>query len=304
MSRTLVGMVTFGNVEFSKLTIKSIKETTKNDIEFFVVVGQPNDYATKEWVDTFDIPNIIHERNHGFPASLNDIYDYAWGVRNFDNLIIAGNDIVAYPHAIDSLINKADNSDWEWISSSQFDVRALVNMYPEAQDMFSKDGKFRFTQFGKSEPWNLHADWKRTDEALEPNVIKDVHNLCLYKPSVVDKIGYVDVNFYPAYYSDNDYARRGVNAKLKTCALGNSQYFHFWSRTIHQGSGGSTHKYFDNNRRFYISKWGGDFAKERWTVPFGGLPYPLTKNVTLEASLKITERGNEEKITRFWRGGR
>ena len=297
-------MVTFGNVEFSKLTMKSIKETTENDIEFFIVVGQPHDYATKEWVDTFDIPNVVHEQNHGFPASLNDIYDYAWKVRNFDNLIIAGNDIVAYPYAIDSLINKADNSDWEWISSSQFDVRALVNMYPKAKDMFSKEGKFRFTRFGDLEPWNLHADWKRTDEALEPDVIKDVHNLCLYKQSVMDKIGYIDVNFYPAYYSDNDYARRGVNAGLKTCALGNSQYFHFWSRTIHQGSGGSTGRYFDNNRRFYISKWNGDFAKEQWTVPFNGQTYPLTKNVILQGSLKIDDRSQEELITRFWRGGR
>ena len=304
MSKTLVGMVTFGNVEFSKLTVQSIRDTTENDIEFFVVIGKPSDYDTKEWVRQEKISHIEHKTNRGFPASLNDIYDFAWKKYNFDNLIICGNDIVAYPYAIDSLINKADSSDWEWISSSQFDVRTLVQMYSKAKDMFSKEGKFRFTQFGESEPWNLHDDWRRMDEALEPNVIKDVHNLCLYKPSVMEKIGYIDVNFYPAYYSDNDYARRGVNAELKTCALGNSQYFHFWSRTIHQGSGGSTHKYFDNNRRFYISKWGGDFAKEKWLVPFNGQPYPLTKNVTLEASLKITERGNEEQITQFWRGGK
>ena len=304
MSKTLVGMVTFGNVDFSKLTVQSIKDTTENDIEFFVIVGKPDDIETIEWLERDGISHIVHKTNRGFPAGLNDIYDYAWAECVFDNLIIAGNDIVAYPYAIDSLINKADNSDWEWISSSQFDVRALVNMYPKAKDMFSLEGKFRFDRFGEIEPWNLHDDWKRTDEALEPDVIKDVHNLCLYKPSVMDKIGYIDVNFYPAYYSDNDYARRGVNAGLKTCALGNSQYFHFWSRTIHQGSGGSTHRYFKNNRRFYISKWGGDFAHELWTVPFDGIPHPLTKSVTLEASLKITKRDTEEAITRFWRGGK
>jgi GT2 family glycosyltransferase len=304
MSKTVVGMVTFGNVEFSKLTIKSIKETTESDLDFFVVVGKPNDPETIAWLNEDHIAYTEHETNIGFPAGLNDIYDYAWVDHAYDNLIICGNDIVAYPYAIDSLIHKADNSDWEWISSSQFDVRALCDMYPQAKDMFSKEGKFRFSKFGEAEPWNLHDHWKDQSDRVEPDVIKDVHNLCLYKPSVMDKIGYIDVNFYPAYYSDNDYARRGVNAGLKTCALANSQYFHFWSRTIHQGSGGSTGRYFDNNRRFYISKWGGDFAHEAWTTPFNGVPYPLTKNVLLPASLKIDDRSQEEIITRFWRGGR
>lgn len=304
MSKTLVGMVTFGNVDFSKLTIESIRKTTESDIDFFVVVGKPNDFETIDWLNKDSIAYTEHETNRGFPAGLNDIYDFAWKSHNYDNLIICGNDIVAYPFAIDSLIRKADTSDWQWISSSQFDVRALVNMYPQTKDQFSPDAKLRFTKFGEVAPWEIHKDWQNTDERLEPNVIKDVHNLCLYKPSVMEAIGYIDVNFYPAYYSDNDYARRGVNAGLKTCALGNSQYFHFWSRTIHQGSGGSTGRYFDNNRRFYISKWGGDFAKEKWLVPFNGGTYPLTKNVTLEGSLKIDRRDQEEAITRFWRGGK
>ena len=117
----------------------------------------------------------------------------------------------------------------------------------------------------------------------------------------MDKIGYVDVNFYPAYYSDNDYARRGVNANLKTCALANSQYFHFWSRTIHQGSGGSTARYFENNRKYYIMKWLGDFSRERWTIPFNGKPHHLNKNIILPADLKISSRENERGIIKFWR---
>jgi len=147
MSKTLVGMVTFGNVDFSKLTVKSIKETTENDIDFFVVVGKPNDSDTIAWLNADGLAYTEHETNRGFPAGLNDIYDFAWKSHNYDNLIICGNDIVAYPFAIDSLINKADTSDWEWISSSQFDVRALVNMYPDTKRYFSQDSKLKFTNF-------------------------------------------------------------------------------------------------------------------------------------------------------------
>jgi GT2 family glycosyltransferase len=185
-------------------------------------------------------------------------------------LLIAGNDIAVYPNTIDTLIKFANESDWDWISSSQFDSKTLVNAYPETAKYFNGT-TLVYNAFGER-PWEIHHDWDR-EHSVSPNVIKDVHNLCLYKKSVMDSIGYIDVGFYPAYYSDNDYARRGVNAELKTCALNNSVYFHFWSRTIHQGNGGSTGRFFDNNRRFYKMKWGGDFASEAWRVPFNGKNY-------------------------------
>ena len=301
MSKTLVGIVTFGNFNFTKLTVESIEKTTKNPITFFIIVGKPNDFETVEWIKSKNMDFDFHSENWGFPASLNDIYDFAWKYNDFDNLIIAGNDIVVYPNAVDSLINKADNSDWEWISSSQFDVKSLINLYPETAQYFSQDGSFKFYKFNEVAPWEIHKDYDKP-ENVEPNVIKDVHNLCLYKKSVMEKIGYIDVNFYPAYYSDNDYARRGVNAGLKTCALSNSQYFHFWSRTIHQGSGGSTAKFFEQNRRYYKIKWGDDFAREKWLVPFDSKPYHLTSDTVLPASLKIDDRSDESKIIKFWRG--
>jgi GT2 family glycosyltransferase len=119
---------------------------------------------------------------------------------------------------------------------------------------------------------------------------------------VYDTIGYVDVNFYPAYYSDNDYARRGVNAGLApvACTLVNAYYFHFWSRTIHQGSGGSNSRFFNQNRQFYITKWGNDFGSEKFTIPFGGAEYRLTDNVILEPTINIRSRKDEKAIVNFW----
>lgn len=544
MSKVLIGICTYGILDFTKLTIKHMKKTIQHDVDYCLVVGKPGDYETIQWALGEGLHLIIHDKNYGFPKGINDIYDYAWKQNNYDYLIISGPDVIVYPNTVDLLIDKAENSDWEWISSSQFDSKTLVAMYPDTSKYF-RGSSMDFVEYD-AEPWTAHKDYDRP-ESLEPNVIKDVHNLCLYKKSVMDKIGYIDVGFFPAYYclvpetlvltsdlswkpigelnvgdeivgvdefpetprvsrsyrkaiiekkrelkadcikitlsdgkelvcsknhrwlikrpvsetyfwrkagelsvgermcvplstwetetsfdagwlsgifdgegtihmgkgkhslsfyqnkglvldrgkqiltslnipynfgdknngvaeyvdidqkpyvlellgrlkptrllkskvwdglricnknknvvrivniepvgerdvvdiqvstraflangvvshnSDNDYARRGVNAELKTCALGNSVYFHFWSRTIHQGSEGSTPAYFDNNRKFYIMKWNGDFAREKWTIPFNGNSFVLYNDVVLPGSLNISSRYNEPAIIEYWR---
>lgn len=304
--KTLVGIVTYGGFDFTKLAIESFDRTVKSPFDLFVVVGRPSDIITKQWLDASAVPNIVHEVNMGFPASLNDIYDYAFVHNDYDYLITAGNDIICYPYAIDSMISLADESDWEWISSSQYDVKTLLSQFPETAVSFhGSEDKLLIEDF-RSRPWDKFTGYSQ-ERVIEPNVIKDVHNLCLYKRSAFEAIGYVDPNFYPAYYEDNDYARRGVNAKLKTCNLTNSVYFHFWSRTIKQFPTNapmektSNHQYFNNNRKFYMIKWGGDFGQETYDVPFNGQPYLLGGKIPLEPSIKISRRDNEREIVDYWR---
>jgi GT2 family glycosyltransferase len=257
--KTLVGFCTFGNLNFTKLAVESIIKTTKNDIDFFGVVGKPGDMETLSWLNDMGIPNIYHTENFGFPYSLNDIFDYAWKYNNYDNLIIMGNDIIVYDYAIDSLINIANTTEYLVISALQYDVRDLVKEFPHTKVYFP-GSSHKITDFS-SECWNLFTNY--SDEITIADMqLFDIQNLCLYKRKVFDVIGYADVNFYPAYYVDNDYARRIVIAKLKCCSLVNARFFHFWSRTIHQESGGSNPYYFENNRKYYKMKWGGDFGSE------------------------------------------
>lgn len=340
--KTLIGIVSYGNLAFTQLTVREIKSSTKSPIEFYVVVGKPGDIETERWLATEGIPHLVHSENWGFPASLNDIMDYAWGGpmwdrepikpglrvmegrrgalysgHDYDAVIIAGNDIVPYPGAMDALIECAEHSHYEWIAASQYDVQSLCRMYPEARDAF-KGAEFVFPDFTKR-PWELHGtevarvvqSWKerQPDEEASfvetngegPSLIKDVHNLCLYRRSVFDKLGYIDVNFWPAYFSDNDIARRAVNEGIKSCALRHAVYFHFWSRTIKQGDGHPP-RAFAANAEFYGRKWGGAFAHEAWRQPFNGVPPVLTPPIVLPASLKIASRADEAAIVRYWQG--
>lgn len=282
MSKTLVGIVTFGNLDFTKLTIQSIKETTKNhDVDFFVVVGKPGDIETLSWLNENEIHSKVHNENRGFPSSLNDIYDWAWKEHDYDYLIIAGNDVVAYPNCVDELIDLADHSDYECISSLQYDVKDLTAEFPEVAGLFYGSSKI-FEDFSQR-PWEKFQGYN-SPTTVEDMRLFDIQNLCLYKKSVFDKIGYTDVAFYPAYFVDNDYARRIVISGLRCCSLSSARFFHFWSRTIHQGSGGSNDRYFKNNEKYYKMKWGGPFGSETHTP-----------------DIRITDRTFEDQIINHWR---
>jgi len=281
MSKTLVGLCTFGLVKFTELTINSIIDTTEHKIDFFAVVGKPGDLETINLLKSLGIAYVSHDINYGFPKSLNDIYDYAWKYNDYDNLIIVGNDIAAYPYAIDSLIEMADTSDNEVISALQYDVRDLTREFPETRRFFS--GSNYVIEDFSYRPWERFTNYSK-EFTVSPMALYDIQNMCLYKRSVFEKIGYTDVNFFPAYYVDNDYARRIVDAGMKHCSLTNARFFHFWSRVLKQGSGGSNGHYFENNRKYYINKWGDDFGKE-----------------TKSPELGIFTRDDENEIINKWR---
>jgi len=282
MTRTLIAFVTFGNLEFTKLAVKGIDDTVyKHNYDLFVIVGKPNDVETIKWLREQNIPHKIHTDNYGFPYSLNDIYDYAWKENNYYDLILLGNDVIPYPYAIDSLISLANISDYEVISSQQVDVRELVEMFPETREDFEGE-TLNFTDFTKR-PWDKFTNYTPIF-SIDHMKLYDIQNLCLYKREAFDKVGYTDVNFFPAYCVDNDYARRLVNAGVKCCSLTNSRFFHFWSRTIHQGEGGSNHTYFKQNKRYYKEKWGGNFGEE-----------------TINAELKIATREGELEKINYWK---
>lgn len=262
---TLLGFVTFGGIEFTKLLVESVQATTDR-VDLFGIVGKPVDTETIEYFNDKQINYIVHLDNFGFPVGINDIYDYAWKENNYKNLILAGNDVICYNYCINSLISLAESSDYEVISARQYDVRNLVADFPETKMDFV-GGDFVIRDFS-GRPWDKFTDYSEENK-IEDMKLFDIQNLCLYKKSVFDKIGYTDANFFPAYFVDNDYALRMSKAGIKYCSLSNARFFHFWSRVLKQGSGGSTPHFFENNRAYYIFKWGGDVGRETKTPDLG-----------------------------------
>lgn len=294
VEKVTIGVPTYGNINFTKMTIDHIKKTVKSPYELFVAVGKPGDTDTIKFCRESNIPYSKHIINKGLPAAINDMYDYAFIDGNSDALVVVGNDVLPHWDSIDKLIRHANATDYDWVSGTCVTANGLVSRVPKTASYFH-GGEKNKNFFGTSLPEWLN-DYKPADKEMVVDldrfkIIGDSHNMCLFTKKLFGEIGYVDVNFYPAYYEDNDYSRRAKLAKLKMCRLQHSKYFHFWSRTIHQGNMKSTNdKYFPMNKRFYIEKWGGEPGRETFSKPYNGK----------KGHINITSRANEDKIIQSW----
>jgi GT2 family glycosyltransferase len=302
---TAIGIVTYGNHQFTALALRELKMQGCVMENVLVVVGKPGDLETIHVAEDAGADTILHNVNKGFPGSINDLYDYCCtdSEEPYENLIIMGNDVVPYPGAIRALINQAESSEYDVVCSCMFDCKALCARYPEARKHF-KGNNFEFTDF-EARPWDLHGPQNIPAFAVVEGNRGGLHDLTLFKPSVFDAIGYMDVNFYPAYFSDNDYWRRMLLADLKICSVTTAAYFHFWSRTIHQ-AGESAHTggaHFRLNEEFYRQKWGGRVGAEQWEAPFNGVGIQWNSNgksCQLPTTLAIRDRSDEPDIIKYW----
>lgn len=304
MSKTLIGIVSYGGLPFLELALRSIQETATRKVDVFVVAANPNDIEMFDFLykrvgksgESNLVGYLAHRENVGFPSSVNDLYDRMrdW---NYDNLIIMGNDVVAMPGAIDAMIHTAETTDYEMVCGSEFNAQFLVNNYPEARQFFSGENLI-FSDFS-ARPWELH---KERRSGIEPHQRKDIRNFTLFKRSAFEKAGYADVNFFPnGYFEDNDYAIRCDKLGVSACGLAEAAFFHFTSRTIHQNVSRDHGGYFSRNGGQYVHKWGGPVGGERYDLPYHGDPYELAPGLLLPGTLKIESRDKEDAIIEYWR---
>jgi GT2 family glycosyltransferase len=91
----------------------------------------------------------------------------------------------------------------------------------------------------------------------------------VFTHKLIGKVGYLDENFYPAYYDDNDYRYRCKLAGVKMANFP-TKYVHETSHTInnnaHYKRRNSTT--FQSLANYYFAKWGGMPGREEYKTPF------------------------------------
>ena len=110
--------------------------------------------------------------------------------------------------------------------------------------------------------------------AFQPNGIvsgADFFNFMIDIPQLLEKCGTFDENFSPAYFEDNDMHRRIILSGAESYIHTEAVAHHHGSQTQYADSNNPVvppHQ-FENNRRYFVEKWGGLPGQEVCTTPYG-----------------------------------
>jgi GT2 family glycosyltransferase len=285
-----IGFVAFNNLKYTRLCIQSFRDTTKTPFDFFIVDGGSTD-ETKVWLENNEIPHTSHSRNMGSCVGVNDIYEYALK-NDGDYLLLCGNDVMAYPGAVDEMVRVAQETKADWVWANEMRVSDFCGLFQEYADPKWFDENYRLIKDTFMQYLAFIPTRNKGFYSFEPT--KDYRNFCLISKSMIDLIGLSDVNYYPSgYYEDNDYCRRAILKKAKAVMVESAWFFHFWSRSLFEGGIEKTYeKYLAMNEQYYMAKWGGGVGHEKNFLPFGS------------RTLKIPnqDRSKEIAIVDHWSG--
>lgn len=208
-------------------------------------VGKSEDFGNRKMPGRVHIIN--NETNTGCGGGWNQGVKYALD-NGFTHIIIANNDVLFSPFTIQALYNRMKR-DPRVLLCSAVDV---IKEIPIPQLVLGED---------------QDVNHKPDTEAPHPNF-----SLFMITPETIEKVGWFDEGFFPAYFEDNDYHYRLKLAGGTDCAIANTTavFIHYGSRTQNQNVAAPIvpGNMFNSNRDFFIRKWGGAPGNERFTHPY------------------------------------
>lgn len=226
---------------------------------------ETNEEASKMNGDLF-----FHQRNAerwGFQRSVN--FGVKYGIEHgADFILVCNNDIVLHPEAI-------------WRLVERFKREPVVGMVT----CMDVSGEIREKGILPMLIGTLNAQEKEAvDEAPHPHF-----SAFMVSKQCWENVGEFDELFFPAYFEDNDYHYRMKQMGVPAIVLPSAMFFHYGSRTQNEAAEDGkpivVSMLFENNRAFYVRKWGGLPDQEKFKLPYNNEAY----------SLKVTKQGGVDK---------
>jgi hypothetical protein len=233
--------------------IDSIIKYTSMSHEIIVVDNGSNQEAT-DWIRNSGIKHILVPDNIGFARAINLAIS-----GNSNDCVLLNNDVEVSPGWLEGLTKFGDNT-----------IVGCIGMYPDGQ---VQHAGATITPYGNG----MH--FKEIPKV--PTEYEYVSFFCVYIPrAVINKVGYLDNAYYPAYYDDPDYCYAARQKGVKILLNPEVKVIH------HEGMGKKEHglnikELNDTSRRkFFLKTEDYDLTEDKkYKVTFegrvaGGLSYP------------------------------
>lgn len=237
---TSIILLTYNQLNYTKLCIESIKKfTPKNSYEIIVVDNNSID-GTVDWLKNQTDLNIIYNNeNKGFPAGCNQGVSIAKG----DNILFLNNDTIVTPQWLDNLNTALYSNDdigaVGCVSNSCSNLQQINVDYKNINNMLDFAKNFNKSDSTK---WDLR--------------VKLIGYCYLVKKSILDKIGVFDERFSPGNYEDDDLSFRLLQNKYKLL-LCTDVFIHHFGSVSFKSNPKFTEVFFKNQAKIN-EKWNFD----------------------------------------------
>jgi GT2 family glycosyltransferase len=238
---TSIVILTYNQLEYTKLCIESIRNYTEKGTYEIIVVDNHSTDDTVSWLKKQkDIKTIFNQENKGFPAGCNQGIEIASG----SEILLLNNDTIVTKNWLTNL-KTALYSDEKVgavgaVTNSCSNYQAITVSYTDA------DGLHKFAQqYNVSNP----DKWERR--------INLVGFCMLIKRSVIDLIGVLDEQFTPGNYEDDDYSFR-INSAGYYLLLCNDTFIHHFGSASFRENPENYNNLLRKNQLKFKEKWGFD----------------------------------------------
>lgn len=265
---------------YTKPCLDSIK--TKHEYRVLFVDNASTDEtsveASKLVSDTF-----AHQRNEerwccakGWNFGVRDAFE-----RGFDYVLILNNDVLLHPEAIDRLVDRFEKSKETYVTVKREDIGSEFlkagGFVPHVTETVKESDVLAMVTLMDVRGECANPEDIFTKDVKEKEGVEEAEHPCfsgfMISKEGWDKVGPFDEEFKPCYFEDNDYHYRINLAGMKAIVLPTAMFYHYGSKTQLEALPGEVicpGPMFENNRAYYIRKWGGQPGMERFNVAFNG----------------------------------
>jgi GT2 family glycosyltransferase len=237
-----VGIVVVG-FNCLDLTQKFVESARTKHPHVMIVVDNGSTDGTSDWAKSMGFEVIRHEENKSIGAGMNAGIKKAIEL-GCSHIIVSHNDVVVHKDAIDNLVECYDQ------------LRGYLKLLSGVDQ-----GGY----------WLPPTTFKQPPTKEEVDAFNQIINKCqgeyalfsffCLSPETINLVGYLDENFNPGAFLDDDYRYRLKKAGFESASCPKAFHWHWGCQTF-QRNNISPHGDYNRNRELYIKKWGGGPLEE------------------------------------------